>query len=112
MTEAPGRSDRVARSHLLLLGAAALVLVWSGIAPKDYFTWVLEVFPGVIGISVLIAIYRRFRFTTLVYTLVVIHATILFVGGHYTYAEVPLFDWIRDVVGFSRNHFDRVGHFA
>src|SRR5688572_1374030 len=103
MTDVPLRSDRVVRFHLLLLGATVLVLIWSGIAPKDYFTWVLEVFPGVLGIGVLIAIYRRFRFTTLVYTLITIHAIILFVGGHYTYAEVPLFNWIRDAFHLSRN---------
>jgi putative membrane protein len=72
----------------------------------------LEVFPGVLGIAALIALYNRFRFTTLVYTLIVFHCGILFIGGHYTYAEVPLFSWIRDHFHLARNDYDRVGHFA
>lgn len=100
------------RRIALLVVVALAVLVWSGLGPKDRFTWVLEVAPGVAGMIVLAAVYPFFRFTPLVYTLVTIHVIILFVGGHYTYAEVPLFDWLRDVFGWSRNHFDRVGHFA
>jgi putative membrane protein len=88
------------------------VLIWSGINPKDYFTWVLEVTPGVIGFVILAFTYKRFRFTNLIYTLILIHCCILFVGGHYTYAEVPLFDWIRDVTNGTRNNYDKVGHFA
>jgi putative membrane protein len=88
------------------------VLIWSGINPKDYFTWVLEVTPGVIGFVILAFTYKRFRFTNLIYTLILIHCSILFVGGHYTYAEVPLFDWIRDVTNGTRNNYDKVGHFA
>jgi putative membrane protein len=88
------------------------VFTWSGISPKDRFTWLLEVFPAVIGAVVLLGTYRRFRFTTLVYVLICIHACILCVGGRYTYAEVPLFNWIRDAFGLARNHYDRVGHFA
>jgi putative membrane protein len=113
MMRLPADAPRfVPRSHLLLLGGLAAVFAWSAVAPHDYFTWMLEVFPGVIGVGVLIAIYRRFRFTTLVYVLVALHAAILFTGGHYTYAQVPLFNWIRDSFHLSRNHFDRVGHFA
>jgi putative membrane protein len=88
------------------------VLAWSAIQPHDYFTWLLEVAPALIGIPFLIANYNRFRFTTLVYLLIAIHAMILMVGGHYTYAEVPFFNWIRDTGHLSRNHYDRVGHFA
>lgn len=90
----------------------AAVFIWSLVRPHDYFTWLLEVLPAIIGVAVLVATYRRFRFSTLVYTLICLHAIILMVGGHYTYAEVPLFNWVRDVFGFSRNHFDRLGHFA
>ena len=72
------------------------VLIWSGINPKDYYTWFLEVVPALIGLIILAATYNRFRFTTLAYLLILIHCIILMVGGHYTYAEVPLFDWIRD----------------
>jgi putative membrane protein len=88
------------------------VLAWSGIRPHDYFTWLLEVVPALIGIPLLIVNYNNFRFTTLVYFLIAVHAVILMVGGHYTYAEVPLFNWLRDAWQLSRNHFDRVGHFA
>jgi putative membrane protein len=98
--------------HSAFLAAVCAVLVWSAVHPHDYFTWLLEVIPALIGIPVLIAIYPRFRFTTLVYFLIAIHGMILMVGGHYTYAEVPLFNWIRDHWHLSRNHYDRVGHFA
>jgi putative membrane protein len=77
------------------------VLVWSGIAPKERFTWFLEVAPAVAGAAVLWATRRRFPLTPLTYVLVLLHAIILMVGGRYTYAEVPLFDWIRDVLGTS-----------
>jgi putative membrane protein len=88
------------------------VLIWAVINPKDYFTWVLEVTPGVIGFIILAFTYKRFRFTNLLYTLMLIHCCILFVGGHYTYAEVPLFDWIKEMVHGTRNNYDKVGHFA
>ena len=88
------------------------VFIWSSIHPHDYFTWLLEVFPAIIGAAVLALTYRRFPLTPLVYTLIALHMIILIVGGHYTYAEVPLGNWIRDQFGLSRNHYDRVGHFA
>jgi len=89
-----------------------IVLVWSGIHPKDYFTWFLEVAPALIGLGVMIYSYRSFPLTPLVYTLILIHSIILMVGGHYTYAEVPLFDWIKDSFDLARNNYDKVGHFA
>lgn len=98
--------------HIVLLSMVLFVLAWSGIQPHDQFTWFLEVFPAIIGIIILVSTYHRFKFTTLCYLLIAIHMIILMVGGHYTYAKVPLFDWIRDTFGFSRNHYDRVGHFA
>lgn len=97
---------------LFLLGVFVLVLTWSAIHPHDYFTWSLEVFPALIALGVLAFTYRTFPFTTFVYALIAIHACILFVGGHYTYAEVPLFNWIRDHFHLLRNDYDRVGHFA
>jgi len=103
---------RIPRVHLWLLFIWAIWLTWSAIRPHDYLTWTLEVFPAVAGMAALIAIYQRFRFTTLLYTLIVLHCGILFVGGHYTYAEVPWFNWIRDHFHLSRNDYDRVGHFA
>lgn len=88
------------------------VLVWSAIKPKDYFTWVLEVVPGVAGFIVLRVTYKKFRFTDFIYTMILKHCCILFIGGHYTYAEVPLFPWIKEWVNGTRNNYDKVGHFA
>ena len=88
------------------------VFVWSAIGPQDYFTWALEVAPAVLGLLVLWATRRSFPLTRLAYGLVLIHCIILMVGGHYTYAEVPLFDTFKDVFGFTRNHYDRLGHLA
>ena len=89
-----------------------LVLVWSGIAPKDFMTWCLEVFPAVIGAFVLWLTRERFPLTPLVYVLVLIHCVILMVGGHYTYAEVPVGDWLRDALEGTRNNYDKLGHFV
>jgi len=100
------------RFHLLLLASLALVFLWSAIVPADRFTWVLEVLPAVIGVIVLMATIRRFPLTDLLYLLIWLHAVILLVGGHYTYAEVPLFNWLRDSFDLQRNYYDRVGHFA
>ena len=90
----------------------AAVLVWSAINPADYFTWFLEVLPAIIGLLVLLATRRSFPLTGLAYVLILVHCIILMVGGHYTYAEVPLFDWIRDAFALTRNNYDKVGHFA
>lgn len=90
----------------------AAVLVWSAIDPKDQVTWILETAPALIGAAVLLWTRRSFPLTPLVYGLILVHCIILMVGGHYTYAEVPLFDWIRDAVGGSRNNYDKLGHFA
>jgi putative membrane protein len=98
-------------SHLALLLIVALVFCWSGWQPHDRFTWWLEIAPGLAGIIILLATYRRFTFTTFCYTLIALHICILCVGGHYTYARVPVFDWLRPVFGWERNHFDRLGHF-
>ncbi len=97
---------------LFLLSAFAVVFAWSAIRPHDYFTWFLEVVPAIIGLAVLGVTYRWFRFTPLVYTILLLHAIILMVGGHYTYAEVPLGNWVRDAFHLGRNHYDRLGHFA
>lgn len=102
----------MSRWHATLLSIVTAVFVWSLIRPHDFFTWILEVFPAMIGLIVLVATYRSFRFTDLLYTLMAIHSVILMIGGHYTYAEEPLFNWIRDTFQLARNHYDRVGHFA
>lgn len=95
---------------LLILVAVALAL--SGFAPYDRTTWWLEVFPILVAAPLLVATHRRFPLTPLLYTLLALHALILVVGGHYTYARVPLGFWVQDVFGFARNHYDRLGHFA
>jgi len=95
---------------LLLLGLA--VLVWSGIGPRDRLTWWLEVAPVLIGVPILVATHRRFPLTPLLYRLLFLHAVILMVGGHWTYAETPLGFWMKDAFGFARNHYDRIGHLA
>ena len=102
------REDRL---PLFLLGVDLLALVVSGIGPKDPLTWWMEVAPFLIALPVLLATYRRFRFTDVVYVLIAIHACVLFLGGHYTYAEVPLGFWAQRVLGLVRNDYDRVGHF-
>lgn len=88
------------------------VLAWSAIQPKDYLTWFLEVLPALVGLVLLVATRRSFPLTGLTYLLILVHSIILMVGGHYTYAEVPLFDWIRDWFNLGRNNFDKLGHFA
>src|ERR1041385_3536916 len=100
-----------ARIHLALLLTVIAVILWSAWQPHDRFTWWLEVTPGLVGLVVLLATYRRFRFTTLCYTLIALHICVLCVGGHYTYARVPLFDWLRPLFSWQRNNYDRLGHF-
>jgi len=97
---------------LSLLSATGVILVVSGIAPSDRLTWILEVFPVVVGMPLAVATYRRFPLTGLLYWLLFLHAIILMVGGHYSYAEVPLGFWVRDAFDLARNHYDRLGHFA
>ena len=103
-------TDRSKRT-LLLIGFFA-ALTWSAVKPHDYFTWFLEVLPAVMGLILLVATYPKFRFTELAYFLMFLHSIILIIGSHYTYAEVPLFNWIRDTFSFHRNSYDGVGHFA
>ncbi|NRD22303.1 DUF2238 domain-containing protein [Winogradskyella litoriviva] len=95
-----------------LLFLVLLLFIWSSISPFEYFTWFLEVLPAVLGILVLVLTFTRFRFTNIVYILISIHCAILIIGGHYTYAEVPLFDWIQETFNHTRNNYDKVGHFA
>jgi putative membrane protein len=98
--------------HRLLLATAAAVLIWSVIGCHDLFTWFMEIFPVLIGGAVLVWIYPRFQFTTLVYGLITAHAVILMIGGHYTYALMPVFTWIKDEFHLDRNYYDRLGHLA
>jgi putative membrane protein len=96
----------------LLLSIFTLTLLWSIINPKEGFTCFLEIIPAIIGLTILILTFKKFRFTNFTYTLILIHCIILFIGGHYTYAEVPFFDYIKDILHQSRNNYDKVGHFA
>jgi len=100
------------RYRLALFVLVGLALALSGLAPYDRTTWWLEIFPILIGAPILVATYRRFPLTPLLYTLLAVHALILVVGGHYTYARVPLGFWAEGLFGFARNHYDRLGHFA
>ena len=88
------------------------VFIWSFLNPKDLFTWFLEVLPAIIALIVLAITYKNFRLTLLVYSLILIHCIILMVGGHYTYSEVPLFDFIKDILQQERNNYDKLGHLA
>jgi putative membrane protein len=105
------------RFFIGLLAIFGAVFAWSAIKPHDYFTWFLEVFPAIIALPILFFSYKKFPLTPLLYVLILLHAIILMVGGHYTYAlvpmnELPLFNWLKDVFDLSRNYYDRIGHFA
>ncbi|NTW22938.1 DUF2238 domain-containing protein [Candidatus Falkowbacteria bacterium] len=102
--------EKNSKYHIFLLSATMAVMFWSGIRPHDYFTWILEVFPGIIGIAILLGLYRKLRLSNLLYSLIALHIMVLAIGGHYTYAEMPLFNWLRDTLGLARNYYDRLGH--
>lgn len=98
--------------HIGLLLIFLVTLLWSVINPKDLFTWFLEVAPALIGLAFILITYNRFRLTNVVYVLILVQAIILVIGGHYTYAEMPFFNWLRDTFHLARNYYDRLGHFA
>ncbi len=93
------------------VGSLTLVVAWSAWRPHDYRDWAMESFPVFLGVAALAMTRRRFPLTTMAYVLIWLHACVLVIGGHYTYAEVPVFNWIRDTFGLARNHYDRLGHF-
>jgi putative membrane protein len=97
---------------LVLFALFIIFFVWSAINPYDRLTWLLEVLPTIIALPILWLTYKKFPLTPLLYSLILLHAIILLIGGHYTYAEVPLFSWMRDTFDWSRNYYDRLGHFA
>ena len=97
--------------QIIWIVVLAGVFIWSAIGPKDQIIWCLEVLPVVIGVVVLAATYQSFRLTSLVYVLILLHCMVLLVGGHYTYAEVPLFNEIKAMFGLERNNYDKLGHF-
>lgn len=100
------------RKYYLINSLFVIGLAISAIEPHDYFTWFLEVFPAIIGFFVLLFTFKRFTFTYLTYCFILFHCYVLFVGGHYTYAEVPLFNWIKEIFDQTRNNYDKVGHFT
>jgi putative membrane protein len=109
LTAKAARGDRALWAVLAIWAAA---LVWSGVGPKDRLTWLMEVAPVLIAAPVMLATRRAFPLTGMLLVLACLHGLILIVGGHYTYAEVPVGFWVQDLFGFSRNHYDRLGHFA
>jgi putative membrane protein len=99
-------------SKIAWLSIFAIALIWSGVAPLDRFTWILEVAPAVIALLILAFSRNRFPLSPLLYLLILLHSVILMIGGHYTYAEVPIFDWLAEQFDWQRNHYDKLGHFA
>jgi len=95
----------------LWLGVFFLVLAWSAIDPRDYPTWALEVAPAIVGLVMMAFTWNSFRLTSLLYWLILAHCVVLMIGGHYTYAEVPLFDYLKPLFGWERNNYDKLGHF-
>ncbi|WP_246042001.1 DUF2238 domain-containing protein [Robertmurraya kyonggiensis] len=97
--------------HFFLLFIILAVFIWSGIEPASYTDWALEVGPALIGIIILALTFKRFRLTTLSYVIITMLCILMFIGGHYTYSKVPLFNWMKDYFDLERNHYDRFGHF-
>lgn len=100
------------KKHIAFLLIFLVIATWSGIGAYEVGLWFLEAGMCIIGVAILILTYKKFRFTNLTYTFILIHLIILLVGAHYSYARVPLFDWIKEVFDQSRNNYDKVGHFA
>jgi putative membrane protein len=99
--------DKTKKAYLIIFFVALII---SGINPHDYFTWFLEVIPALVALVILVTTYKKFQFSNFIYGLILFHSIVLMIGGHWTYAEVPLGFWIQDVFNFSRNHYDRFGH--
>lgn len=100
------------KKYYLLLFLFSLGLVVSAIHPRNYFHWAGEVAAPVIGMIILVTTFKRFRYTTITYILILISCYMMFIGAHYTFSRVPLFDWIKDYLGQERNYYDKVGHFV
>lgn len=99
------------RLHVFLLVSLLGILVWSAIKPHHYFTWFLEVLPALLAVGIFAFYYNRFRFSNLIYVIVWFHCIVLIIGGKYTYAEMPLFECFKEVFGWTRNNYDKLGHF-
>ena len=103
--------NKLSTIHLLLLMFVITVFIWSIIKPEGYLIWLLEVLPALVVLLISIAMYNKFRLTTLSYIIIAILSIMMFVGGHYTYSRVPFFNWVKDYFDLNRNHYDRFGHF-
>lgn len=103
--------DKHWKIHVFLLLIVVIIFVWSVIKPASYLDWLAEVSPAVVAIIIVVAIYNKFRFTTFSYFIIALLSILTFIGGHYTYAEVPLFNWIKEEFHLQRNNYDRLGHF-
>lgn len=103
--------DKHWKIHVILLLIVVIIFVWSVIKPATYLDWLAEVSPAVLAIIIVVAIYNKFRFTTFSYVIIALLSILTFIGGHYTYAEVPLFNWIKEEFHLQRNNYDRFGHF-
>jgi putative membrane protein len=101
---------RLANFHIFLLVSLGAIFIWSGYDPRDRFTWFLEIVPAILGLAVLFYTFPRFQFTNIVYILVWLHCVILMVGGKYTYAQNPLFEYLKEIFGWTRNNYDKLGH--
>jgi putative membrane protein len=100
------------KKYYLLLTLFFLGLIWSGINPRNYGHWVGEAAAPVVGLIILTATFKKCRYTILTYSVILISCYLMFIGAHYTFSRVPLFDWIRDYFGQDRNNFDKFGHFV
>lgn len=103
--------DKGTKLHISILVVIIFVLIWSVIKPAVFWTWAAEAGPSVVALIIIILTYKKFRLTSLSYWVIAILSILTFIGGHYTYAEVPLFNWIKDEFNLQRNHYDRFGHF-
>ncbi|MGY3185776.1 DUF2238 domain-containing protein [Lysinibacillus sp. TE18511] len=103
--------DKHWKIHVILLLIVVIIFVWSVIKPATYLDWLAEVSPAVVAIIIVVAIYNKFRFTTFSYVIIALLSILTFIGGHYTYSEVPLFNWIKEEFHLHRNNYDRFGHF-
>ncbi|HYK73952.1 MAG TPA: DUF2238 domain-containing protein [Pseudoneobacillus sp.] len=103
--------DKTTVIHIILLLLIIIFFIWSIIKPINYSVWSMEVLPAVVVLIITIKAYHKFRLTTLSYVIITILMILMFIGGHYSYSKVPLFDWIKDYFDLKRNHYDRLGHF-
>jgi putative membrane protein len=103
--------EKISKVHIALMLVVTIIFIWSVIKPVSYLDWLAEASPAVVILIIVIATYNKFRFTTLSYFIIAILSILTFIGGHYTYSEVPFFNWLQDKFDLKRNNYDRFGHF-